>query len=507
MRRTLPLSLVTLSLFLAPIFAPSPAFGADPAVDKAVKRGALYLKNKQDRKDGFFKDKWFHAYPAGETALSLLTLLKAGEDPSSPIIRNGFKAMFRAPLKKIYSVSIGILAVEARYSPTAVQLAGSADPYKTVARKKFRKKAAPADRKWLIRATQFLVKNQKKNGLWNYPFGGDDDVSNAQFALLALKSAKRLGIKVPDEVWARSMNYFINNQQTNGGKVEQFRVPAADGDIAPKGERRWMATNERVDMFARGWGYKPGQGPRGSMTAAGVACLVVIKSELEKKKSYQKRFAQRVDKAIRDGSAWLAQNFRADKHPGAEADWLYYYLYTLERAGTLTGCEQFGSHTWYQLGKDVILRSQKGDGSFEHSTSGEVDGKLAGSCFAILFLKRSTVPVLERVATGSVKKSGSSSASGPSTKKLANGQYEVTLRYQGRSGARVSVAGSFNGWNKDQHVLSDKGNGQFEITVTLNAGSHQYKFVVDGQQWLTDPKNSKKQKDSSGNENSILDLP
>ncbi|MDF1660525.1 MAG: hypothetical protein P1V97_02050, partial [Planctomycetota bacterium] len=362
MRKLFPLSLLA-ALFLCPTLA----LAADPAVDKAVKKGALYIKSKQDRKDGFFKDKWFHAYPAGETAISLLTLLKAGEDPSSPIIRNGFKAMFRAPIKKIYSVSIGILAVEARYSPTAVQLAGSADPYKSVARKKFRKKAAPADRKWLIKATQFLIKNQKKNGLWNYPFGGDDDVSNAQFALLALKSAKRLGLKVPDEVWARAMNYLITQQQQNGSKVDQFRVPAADGQISVKSERRWMASSERIDMFSRGWGYKPGQGPRGSMTAAGVACLVVIKSELEKKKSFQKRFASRVDKAIRDGSAWLAQNFRADKHPGAEADWLFYYLYTLERAGTLTGCEKFGAHSWYQLGKDVILRSQKGDGSFEHS--------------------------------------------------------------------------------------------------------------------------------------------
>ncbi|MDF1660526.1 MAG: glycogen-binding domain-containing protein, partial [Planctomycetota bacterium] len=129
-----------------------------------------------------------------------------------------------------------------------------------------------------------------------------------------------------------------------------------------------------------------------------------------------------------------------------------------------------------------------------------------GSCFAILFLKRSTVPVLERVATGSVQKAGSTTTQGPSMKKLADGRYEVTLRYKGRSGSRVSVAGSFNGWNKDQNPMSDKGNGMFEVTLTLNAGAHQYKFVVDGQQWLTDPKNSKRQKDSSGNENSLLDL-
>jgi hypothetical protein len=495
-------TLICLALFTAEV-----ADAKDTRVEQAIKRGTDFVKSKQDRRDGFYKDKWFGAYPSGETALSLLTLLKAGEDPQSAPIKAGFKALFRAPIKKIYSVSIGILAVEARYSPTALQLSGTPSPYKSVARKKFRKKASPKDRKWLIAATNFLIKTQKQNGLWNYPFGGEDDVSNTQFALLALKSSKRLGLKVPDEIWGHSLKYLVSKQQNTGDKVTPFKVPAADGRLNnKKSKENWAETVERIDMFARGWGYKPGQGPRGSMTAAAVACLVVIKSELESKKTYQRRYSAQVDKAIRDGSAWIGQQFQSDKNPGAELDWLFYYLYTLERAGTLTGCTQFGKHNWYQRGRDAILRRQKGDGAFQQDTAGEVDGKLAGTCLAILFLKRSTVPILERVATGSVKIANSTEQR-PQVKKLADGRYQVTFIFEHEEQARINVAGSFNSWSKDQSTLVNENGGKiYKVTLTLTPGRHEYKFVINGQHWVSDPKNSKSNTDKEGNTNSLLEL-
>ena len=49
-------------------------------VDKAVEKGVAWVKGQQ-KPDGTFKDKWAHAYAMGETALSLLTLLKCGTKP------------------------------------------------------------------------------------------------------------------------------------------------------------------------------------------------------------------------------------------------------------------------------------------------------------------------------------------------------------------------------------------------------------------------------------------
>lgn len=52
----------------------------------------------------------------------------------------------------------------------------------------------------------------------------------------------------------------------------------------------------------------------------------------------------------------------------------------------------------------------------------------------------------------------------------------------------VHLAGSFNGWNSSSHPMrDDNGDGTYEITVPLDDGVHYYKFVVNGDRWLTDP--------------------
>ncbi len=53
---------------------------------------------------------------------------------------------------------------------------------------------------------------------------------------------------------------------------------------------------------------------------------------------------------------------------------------------------------------------------------------------------------------------------------------------------RVNVAGSFNGWSKDQTALADAdGDLVWETTVKLEDGQHAYKFVIDGERWINDP--------------------
>jgi 1,4-alpha-glucan branching enzyme len=57
--------------------------------------------------------------------------------------------------------------------------------------------------------------------------------------------------------------------------------------------------------------------------------------------------------------------------------------------------------------------------------------------------------------------------------------------------AKVTVAGSFNGWNKDASPL-EKANGHvWKGTFTLPEGQYTYKFVVDGERYLTDPRATK----------------
>ncbi|HEU5261809.1 MAG TPA: isoamylase early set domain-containing protein [Gemmatimonadales bacterium] len=56
------------------------------------------------------------------------------------------------------------------------------------------------------------------------------------------------------------------------------------------------------------------------------------------------------------------------------------------------------------------------------------------------------------------------------------------------SAKHVSVAGTFNQWDRDAAPLMRAGaSGVWTLTLTLPVGQHQYAFVVDGERWVADP--------------------
>jgi hypothetical protein len=106
-----------------------------------------------------------------------------------------------------------------------------------------------------------------------------------------------------------------------------------------------------------------------------------------------------MDKSIRDGCAWLAQNFSVSQNPG-RGGYHFYFLYGMERVGVLTLCPAFGKHRWYEEGATYILGHQSPSGAW--AGGGESD--LVNTCFALLFLKRATTPIVdipEDISTGS----------------------------------------------------------------------------------------------------------
>lgn len=82
-----------------------------------------------------------------------------------------------------------------------------------------------------------------------------------------------------------------------------------------------------------------------------------------------------------------------------------------------------------------------------------------------------------------------------------------TFRYEASADvSRVNVAGSFNGWNKDATPMRRDGDGRsWTVSLDLPAGKHWYKFVLNGENWVTDPK-AKSEDDGNGNQNSVLVL-
>lgn len=70
----------------------------------------------------------------------------------------------------------------------------------------------------------------------------------------------------------------------------------------------------------------------------------------------------------------------------------------------------------------------------------------------------------------------------------------------------VAIAGTFNNWNREANLLTSSGAGQWKTTLRLPYGKHSYKFVLDGERWVTDPNAARNEDDGSGNQNSVLML-
>jgi hypothetical protein len=81
--------------------------------------------------------------------------------------------------------------------------------------------------------------------------------------------------------------------------------------------------------------------------------------------------------------------------------------------------------------------------------------------------------------------------SGPKITPLAGGKFEVLFRYQPRSRAKaVYLAGEFNAWNPTADPMAGPDqDGVFVKRLTLPAGTYEYKFVVEGKEWISDPRN------------------
>ena len=73
---------------------------------------------------------------------------------------------------------------------------------------------------------------------------------------------------------------------------------------------------------------------------------------------------------------------------------------------------------------------------------------------------------------------------------------------------QIFLAGSFNGWNPGDpmYALEDlEGDGVWTLTIPMDPGSYQYKFVIDGA-WTQDEANPEAAPDGFGGNNSIVNV-
>lgn len=270
---------------------------------------------------------WVERYHAGgQTALSTLALLQAGHAADSRELTAAIAAVRRQANEMVYVVSLKIMVLAA------------ADAGK-------HRGEIESGAKWLVAA-------QQADGLWSYQQGGATDHSNSQFALLGLHAASQAGVKIPPGVWQKARNGLIAHQNGDGG-----------------------------------WSYRRGGESYGSMTAAGVADLLIL-GEVESgsgESGFQNGAAagcgkQRVSKPLARGLEWLGKHFRAQTNPNHGDVYTYYWLYAVERCGILSGERFLGRRDWYREGAAQLVQAQRADGMWTED--------IANTCFGVLFLAK-----------------------------------------------------------------------------------------------------------------------
>lgn len=310
------------------------------AIDKAIDRGVEYLLDTQ-LLDGTWgtHEEW----GAGHTSFACYTLLECGVGKADPAVRMALSAMTERPSNYTYSAASLVMALA--------------------------KLEDPARKDQLKRALDDLLKWQGGAQLLSYPVYVDGrtvqaDLSNTLYCALAYRAASQAGFKVPEKVWTELADGTLTclTHETDTGPVT--------GGHSTK---------------SAGFTYRIGEGePTGSITTAGLSVLALAQEGLQGKVPPALR--SRINIATADGLNWIDQRFTWYQNPGAGGHH-YFWIYGLERVGTLLDLSMLGGVEWYWAGAAYLVKEQKKNGAWSSSTEKE---EPIDTLLALLFLKRAT---------------------------------------------------------------------------------------------------------------------
>lgn len=88
---------------------------------------------------------------------------------------------------------------------------------------------------------------------------------------------------------------------------------------------------------------------------------------------------------------------------------------------------------------------------------------------------------------------------------MINGK-KAFFKYYAPDAASVSLSGSFNQWNINSNPMIKDTEGFWTIELELISGKYLYKYVVNGNNWVSDTMNTNKADDGYGGSNSIFEI-
>ncbi len=380
-----------------PLAIPGTAFPADGTnlqarIDQAIEKGRKALLR---RLDSVLKNVPGD-YPVGRIAIQVAALLKAGISPEEPLIQAAFAKLETLKVEKTYCAACYLFALDGLWR---ARQKGDSDvvPLPLDGRRPEQREAAGDIQEKMAGLVRWLVEARiRGHGSWTYepvpkeketgPRAVRHDFSNTQFAVLGLQIGLEHGIDVPRDVFLETATLFAGSI-TREGAAEDVEL-TLETPLEAKLKLTRVNPARRLRSVPGGWGYTdPRRGkskldePYASMSAAGASSLIIALKAVAGGKGAGGDAAKVLadgEKALHSAYAWIAKHFKLYL---ADANQLYYTLYSLEKVGDLGGLEKLGGHDWYSEGAARILDEQQPNGSW---------GSYVDTSLALLFLTRAT---------------------------------------------------------------------------------------------------------------------
>lgn len=366
-------------------------------VQQAITAGTAWVRDAIDEKKSFLVDRGSdddRNYGSGRLALALLTLLHGHVAPGDEVLQRGFAELRKRKLEDSYSLAAALMAFAALYAPP-----GEGAELRDGKRPAPPANVPEADAKRMQKWVQQLLKNVDPRGpqqdqlRFNYTAGPRYDTSLQQYGLLGMWAAKSRGLELPPGVFAAAGRQLLSVQGRAEGALSLRLATYADLRRASGEGQPVDASTHRAQR--RGFAYQEAsEPPFGSMTSAGVSALLLARAGMLAHGEDDRALASRLDTAVRDGYAWLGEEFSVRCNPGfAERGdrHVYYWLYCLERSCELAGIARLHGRDWYYEGGVQLLSHQQENGSFRAEQASTL--LLDSTCFAVLFLAKATPAV------------------------------------------------------------------------------------------------------------------
>jgi hypothetical protein len=243
------------------------------------------------------------------------------------------------------------------------------------------------------------IANQRTGGGFDY--GGvqvlNGDISVSQYGVLGFWACQMANIPVPIDNWDRAANWLLRVQDPNGG----YGYKAVD----PGNFTRATQPETRQSLSAAGLGSvcicaATVLGPpeeKEKETGPPQLKRVELASGIPTARPRSKNISMdRVKEVLALGKGYFAKHYTPE-YKMDMLGWVHYYMYAMERYKSFLGelqPSEKNDNQWYDDGYALLAKTQHADGGWRTPNAPVID-----TCFAVLFLMRSTKKIIERAKT------------------------------------------------------------------------------------------------------------